>query len=99
MGPDLHRLAARVAWWDTPAHTVSRLDDFLARVMTLGTWDDVNAIEAFYGASRLRQALQSASRRRGSPADATPDVSTFEPRLDILPPAQRRLWNEFRGAI
>ena len=61
MRPDLHRLAARVAWWDTPAHTVSRLDHFLARVMTLGTWDDVNAIEAFYGASRLRQALQSAS--------------------------------------
>lgn len=40
---------------------MSRLDDFLARVMTLGTLADVNTIEAIYGIDRLRTALRSAS--------------------------------------
>jgi hypothetical protein len=26
-------------------------------------------------------------------------MNTFPPRVDILPPAQRRLWNEFRTAL
>ena len=61
MTPDVHRIASRVVWWDTPERVVSRLDDFLGRVMTLGTLADVNTIEAIYGAARLRAAVRAAS--------------------------------------
>ncbi len=54
-------MASRVVWWDTPERAVERLDDFLARVMTLGTLDDVNAVEAIYGIARLRTAVLQAS--------------------------------------
>lgn len=57
----MRRIASRVVWWETPEHVVSRLDDFLSRVMTLGTLADVNAIEAIYGTDRLRSALRAAS--------------------------------------
>ena len=58
---DLHRIASRVVWWEAPEQVLSRPDDFLARVMTLGTLADVNTIEAIYGTARLRSALRSAS--------------------------------------
>jgi hypothetical protein len=58
--PELRRIATRVVWWDTPEHVVARLDDFLCRVMTLGSFEDVNVIEARYGADRLRTAIARA---------------------------------------
>jgi hypothetical protein len=57
----VRRIASRVVWWEAPEQAVSRLDDFLSRVMTLGTLSDVNAIEQIYGTERLRAALRSAS--------------------------------------
>ena len=60
MDPELRRIASRVVWWDTPEQAVSRLDDFLCRVMTFGDLDDVNLIEARYGVERLRAAIQYA---------------------------------------
>lgn len=60
MSPELRRIASRVVWWDTPEHVVSRLDDFLCRVMTLGNLADVNYIESFYGTGRLQAALKAA---------------------------------------
>lgn len=35
MEPELLRIASRVVWWDAPEHVVSRLDDFLCRMMAL----------------------------------------------------------------
>lgn len=61
MSPEVRRIAARVVWWDTPERAVSRLDDFLGRVMTFGTLADVNTIEAIYGTDRLRSALRAVS--------------------------------------
>jgi hypothetical protein len=57
----VRRIASRVVWWDTPEQAVSRLDDFLGRVMTLGSLADVNAIEVIYGTDRLRSAIRLAS--------------------------------------
>jgi hypothetical protein len=51
----------RVVWWDTPEQVLSRLDDFLARVMTLGSFADANTVERIYGIEVLRAALRSAS--------------------------------------
>ncbi len=59
--PEVRRIATRVVWWKTPEQAVSRLDDFLSRVMTLGTIADVNTVEVTYGADRLRSALRAAS--------------------------------------
>lgn len=60
MTPQLRRIASRVVWWDTPEQVVSRLDDFLCRVMALANLADANYIEWLYGADRLRQAILSA---------------------------------------
>jgi hypothetical protein len=57
---ELRRIASRVVWWDSPEQVVSRLDDFLCRVMTLGNLEDVNLIEARYGTERLRAAIRHA---------------------------------------
>jgi hypothetical protein len=47
-------------WWKTPEDVVAREEDFLCRVMTLGTWDDARTIEDIYGRARLRAALAHA---------------------------------------
>ncbi|MCC7044351.1 MAG: hypothetical protein IT183_10835 [Acidobacteria bacterium] len=59
--PDIRRIATRVVWWDAPERVVSRVDDFLARVMVLGSLQDVHTVETRYGTDRLRSALRSAS--------------------------------------
>lgn len=61
MSPELRRIASRVVWWDTPDKVLAREDDFLCRVMALGTLADVNYVEATYGTDRLRQALNAAA--------------------------------------
>jgi len=61
--PDVERLrhiASRVVWWETPDHVLAREDDFLCRVMALGTLDDANFIAETYGVDRLRRALSVA---------------------------------------
>ncbi len=60
MTPELRRIASRVVWWDTPDHVVSRLDDFLCRVMALANFGDATYVETMYGTDRLRTALLSA---------------------------------------
>ena len=60
MEPELLRIASRVVWWDTPEHVVSRLDDFLCRVMALANFTDANFIESHYGTARLQAALKAA---------------------------------------
>ena len=60
MEPELLRVASRVVWWDTPEHVVSRLDDFLCRVMALANLGDANFIESRYGTVRLQAALKAA---------------------------------------
>jgi hypothetical protein len=60
MNPELRRIASRVVWWDTPDRVLAREDDFLCRVMALGTLQDANYVEDTFGSDRLQHALRSA---------------------------------------
>ena len=55
--PRLERIARRVKWWEPADETLSELDDFLCRVMALGTWDDALYADAVFGTPALRHAL------------------------------------------
>ena len=61
MDDGLRRLASRVVWWEPPEAAIARLDDFLCRVMVLGTWDDVQELDRRYGRRRLADAIEHAS--------------------------------------
>jgi len=85
--------------------------------MTLGTWDDVEAVRAELGEAALRETLNGAPagifdatswhywhKRFGHErvpslprCEMQDPLNTFAPRLDILPPAQQRLWPELKG--
>jgi len=60
MEPEVLRVASRVVWWAPPEAVVSRLDDFLCRVMALANLADARFIEARFGAARLQAALRAA---------------------------------------
>jgi hypothetical protein len=60
MPVDLHRIASRVVWWEAPERVVARENDFLCRVMTLGTLQDALDIERHFGRDRMAQALRQA---------------------------------------
>jgi hypothetical protein len=53
-------VARRLIWWMPPEEALGFPDRFLAQVMTLGTWDDVQCVRAEVGEERLRQALLDA---------------------------------------
>ncbi len=59
--PELLRIARRVVWWEPPERVLSRLDDFLCRVMSLATFEDAAVVEAAFGKDRMRDALQNAA--------------------------------------
>jgi hypothetical protein len=58
--PDLSRIATRLCWWLSPEEALDRLPLFLAQVMTLGTWDDVQIVRGALGDDALRQVLSDA---------------------------------------
>lgn len=60
VNPEIRRLASRVVWWEPPEVVVMR-DDFICRVMALGSWEDVNSLDRLFGTGRLRAALGDAS--------------------------------------
>jgi len=53
----IQRIALRVKWWEPAQETLSDPDDFLCRVMTFGTWDDVEYVDGLYGEEAFRHAL------------------------------------------
>ena len=58
--PQLRNIAREVVWWEPPEVTLADQDDFLCRVMALGTWDDVQHVEKMFGAGAFRKALHGA---------------------------------------
>ena len=82
--PDNERilaLARRLFWWKTPEEALADRNRFLAQVMFLGTWKDIEEARHLWSNSVFREALRQAP----------PGV--FDPRswsywhhiLDLLP--------------
>ena len=56
--PELLAIARRVCWWKTPEETLADPVSFVARVMTLGSWDEVQAVRTQVGDLPFRRVLQ-----------------------------------------
>lgn len=61
-------IARRIAWWQPTEQTLSRPRTFIARVMAVGTLDEIRDVERSFGRRALRDALLAA------------DPGIFEPR-------------------
>jgi hypothetical protein len=57
--PELLSIARRLVWWLPPKEALGEQRLFLARVMTLGTWDDVETVRAGLGEDALRETLNA----------------------------------------
>ena len=55
--PALLSIAQRLVWWLSPEEALRERSLFIAQVMTLGTWDDVEAARAELGESILSETL------------------------------------------
>jgi hypothetical protein len=53
----LRSLAQELVWWQTPEQALADCPRFLAQVMTLGHWDDVQTVRAAFGDEAFRQVL------------------------------------------
>jgi hypothetical protein len=60
MDPRLEIIARQVIWWETPEIALSDQNDFLARVMARGFWDDLRYVEEVFGEDALRNALKNS---------------------------------------
>ena len=77
----LFALARRLVWWKTPEDALAERNRFLAQMMSLGTWQDIEEAKQFCPGAAFRDALRHAP----------PGV--FEPRswsywhrlLEVLP--------------
>lgn len=58
--PLLRRLATKYIWWKTPDEAALMPERLAAQVMTLGDYDDVQAIVAALGEDHLREVLRRA---------------------------------------
>jgi hypothetical protein len=56
--PELLEIARRVCWWKRPQETLADQVSFVARVMTLGSWDEVRVVRAQVGDKLFRHVLQ-----------------------------------------
>jgi hypothetical protein len=56
----LSALAKRLFWWKTPPEALADPNRFLAQVMTLGTWDDIEEAKRFWSEAFFRDALRNA---------------------------------------
>jgi len=57
---ELNRLAAELEWWQTPEVSLGNPRRFLAQVMTLGTWQEVQLVKAELGWDAFKDALLHA---------------------------------------
>jgi hypothetical protein len=55
----LRQIAEKVFWWKQPEEALANVPRFLAQVMTIGTWSDVQAVIAIFGKDTLREVLAS----------------------------------------
>lgn len=60
MKPELLRIARRLVWWMPPEEALGEPWLFLAQVMTLGTWEDIEAVRLNLGEAVFGQTLDHA---------------------------------------
>ncbi len=53
-------LAERLFWWKSPEEALANHQCFLAQVMSLGTWNDIEAARRLWPAADFRDALREA---------------------------------------
>jgi hypothetical protein len=52
-------IAAKLCWWEAPEEAVRHRHRFVAQVMTLGTWDDVQTLRNEWGEEVMRAVLHA----------------------------------------
>ena len=57
----MDEIARRIVWWQEPERTRARPLEFAARVMALGSIDEVRDVERSFGRRMLREAISKAS--------------------------------------
>jgi hypothetical protein len=57
----LKRIARELFWWQTPEVSLANPRRFLAQVMTLGTWQEVQLVREAFGQDAFKDALLNAS--------------------------------------
>jgi hypothetical protein len=57
---DLLIVARRLFWWKPTEEALSDRSRFIAQMMALGTWDDVQITRSIFGDDAFRQVLSSA---------------------------------------
>jgi hypothetical protein len=58
--PRLVELAKRYAWWLVPEEAMEYPQRVIARIMDMGTFEDIHELVSIVGEDSLRQALQKA---------------------------------------
>ena len=58
--PRLLDLAKRYVWWLSPEEALEYPQRVIARIMDVGTFEDIHELVAIVGEDSLRQALQNA---------------------------------------
>jgi hypothetical protein len=56
----LRRIAKELFWWQAPEVSLANPRRFLAQVMTLGTWQEVQLVKGEFGWEALKDALLNA---------------------------------------
>jgi hypothetical protein len=59
-GEQLKRIARALFWWQSPEVSLANPRRFLAQVMTLGTWDEVQSAGDSFGWDAFRETLLNA---------------------------------------
>jgi hypothetical protein len=57
---ELKAMALELFWWQPPEVSLANVQRFLAQVMTLGTWQEVQLAGRFFGWDAFKDALLNA---------------------------------------
>ncbi len=57
---EMRRIAKELLWWQSPEVALSNRPRFLAQVMTLGTWPEVQAVKDVFGWDAFKEILLKA---------------------------------------
>ena len=56
----LKRIASEIFWWQSPEVSLANPRRFLAQLMTLGTWHEVQLVKDAFGWDAFKDALVNA---------------------------------------